>query len=363
MTGYNVEVPDDDEDDFDGEYTGESESEEESVDEAPQLVNGKKRKLNDSLNGPSKKQDTKPSPLDKLLAEKKEKSKAGDKKEEVKKAAEMQKKIAAAMAKREEESDEDEDDDEDGEEEESEDDELLDGEAEEAEDDGEEEEEEESDDEDMETDEAKPEVNGSPKKEMNGSPKKEVKSDEKTPETPESGDKKKKKKKNKKKNKNKENVNGTGEAGDDATKTPAKADQKVKQEQKTPAKADQKTPGKDQAKKTPKRTLKGGIQVEDLKEGNGPEAKRGKMVGMYYEGKLKANGKTFDSTLSGKPFKFRLGAGEVIKGWDVGLDGIKVGGKRRLTIPAPLAYGKAGAAPEIPPNATLVFDVECKAVN
>ena len=87
------------------------------------------------------------------------------------------------------------------------------------------------------------------------------------------------------------------------------------------------------------------------------------MVGMFYEGKLKSNGKTFDKNLGGKPFKFRLGAGEVIKGWDVGLDGIKVGGKRRLTIPASFAYGKQGAAPEIPPNATLVFDVECKAVN
>ena len=67
--------------------------------------------------------------------------------------------------------------------------------------------------------------------------------------------------------------------------------------------------------------------------------------------------------LDGKPFKFRLGAGEVIKGWDAGIEGMKVGGKRRLTVPAHMAYGKQGAPPEIPPNATLVFDVECKAVN
>merc|ERR1711983_102704 len=224
------------------------------------------------------------------------------------------------------------------------------------------EEEEGSEDEEMETD-AKPQINGSPKKQMNGDAKKAT--PEKSPQsTPESGDKKKKKK-NKKKNKNK-NKDGeaTTEVGD--AKTPAK-DQKAKTEQKTPAKAEQKTPAKDAKKtpggKTPKRTLKGGIQVEDLKEGNGPEAKRGKMVGMYYEGKLKSNGKTFDKNLGGKPFKFRLGAGEVIKGWDVGVDGMKVGGKRRLTIPASFAYGKQGAAPEIPPNATLVFDVECKAVN
>ena len=240
----------------------------------------------------------------------------------------------------------------------------MDGEAEEGDEDEEdedgEEEEEESEDEEMETD-AKPKINGSPKKQMNGDAKKAT--PEKSPQsTPESGDKKKKKK-NKKKNKNKDTATPT-EAGD--AKTPAKDQPKVKPDQKTPAKAEQKTPGKDAKKtpgKTPKRTLKGGVQVEDLKEGNGPEAKRGKMVGMFYEGKLKSNGKTFDKNLGGKPFKFRLGAGEVIKGWDVGLDGIKVGGKRRLIIPASFAYGKQGAAPEIPPNATLVFDVECKTVN
>ena len=71
--------------------------------------------------------------------------------------------------------------------------------------------------------------------------------------------------------------------------------------------------------------------VEDLKVGNGPVAKKGKMVGMYYSGKLKANNKQFDATLTGKPFRFRLGKGEVIKGWDIGIEGMKVGGKRRLT--------------------------------
>ena len=97
--------------------------------------------------------------------------------------------------------------------------------------------------------------------------------------------------------------------------------------------------------------------------GNGPEAKKGKLIGMYYDGKLKSNNKRFDATLNGKPFKFRLGAGEVIKGWDAGIEGMKVGGKRRLTVPAHMAYGKQGAPPDIPPNSTLVFDVECKAVN
>jgi len=114
--------------------------------------------------------------------------------------------------------------------------------------------------------------------------------------------------------------------------------------------------------KTPKRTVKGGIQIEDLKVGNGPEATGKKTITMYYEGKLMSNNKVFDSCLRGKPFKFRLGAGEVIKGWDLGIEGMKVGGKRRLTIPPAMAYGAKGAPPDIPANSHLVFEVECKAV-
>jgi len=172
-------------------------------------------------------------------------------------------------------------------------------------------------------------------------------------------------KKKKNKNKNKE-VNGAGE--EPATE---KSPQKPAAEAKTPQKpaGDTKTPKKgEEAKKTPaktpsKRTLKGGIQLEELKVGNGPEAKDNKFVMMHYEGKLKSNGKVFDSVKSGKPFKFRLGAGEVIKGWDVGIAGMKVGGKRRLTIPPPMAYGKEGAPPDIPANSHLIFEVECKGVN
>jgi len=147
----------------------------------------------------------------------------------------------------------------------------------------------------------------------------------------------------------------------DGTKTP-KTDVKTpknvetpKQEAKTPK--DSQTPGK-----TPKRTLKGGVQVEDLKEGKGQECKPGNMIGMYYEGRLKTNNKKFDGLQSGKPFKFKLGAGQVIKGWDVGVLGMKVGGKRRLTIPAQLGYGAQGSPPDIPGNSTLVFDIECKYV-
>lgn len=151
------------------------------------------------------------------------------------------------------------------------------------------------------------------------------------------------------------------------SKTPKQESKTPKQEGKTP-----KTPKpenkllKDQAAATPKSAKKfsvGGVTIEDLRVGTGPDVKKGKMVGMYYAGRLQSNNKQFDACQSGKPFKFRLGAGEVIKGWDTGIMGMKVGGKRRLTIPAPLAYGSKGAPPDIPPNATLVFDIECKFSN
>ncbi|KAJ2850901.1 peptidylprolyl isomerase fpr3 [Coemansia brasiliensis] len=102
--------------------------------------------------------------------------------------------------------------------------------------------------------------------------------------------------------------------------------------------------------------LQGGVVAEVKKEGTGNGVKKGARVGMHYIGKL-TNGKVFDQNTKGKPLWFRLGAGEVIKGWDVGVAGMKKGGERRLTIPAAMAYGKRGAPPDIPPNATLVFDV------
>ncbi|KAI5697247.1 hypothetical protein M8J76_001382 [Diaphorina citri] len=115
--------------------------------------------------------------------------------------------------------------------------------------------------------------------------------------------------------------------------------------------------------KTPRKSLEGGVIVEDIKVGSGVPAKSGKMISVYYVGKLKSNNKQFDSSTQGPGFKFRLGKGEVIKGWDVGLNGMKVGGKRRITIPAHMAYGNKGSPPAIPPNSTLVFDVELKNVN
>lgn len=108
--------------------------------------------------------------------------------------------------------------------------------------------------------------------------------------------------------------------------------------------------------KPKKRTLEGGIVIEDRTIGEGPGAQKGARVGMRYIGKLK-NGKVFDKNTSGKPFVFKLGRGEVIRGWDIGVAGMAVGGERRITIPAPYAYGKQ-ALPGIPANSELTFDVK-----
>jgi len=100
------------------------------------------------------------------------------------------------------------------------------------------------------------------------------------------------------------------------------------------------------------------LKIEDLKEGSGAEAKAGTTVSVHYTGTL-LNGTKFDSSVDrGEPFKFPLGGGRVIQGWDKGLVGMKVGGKRKLTIPSAMAYGEAGAPPVIPPNSALVFEVE-----
>ncbi|CAO3630414.1 unnamed protein product [Cunninghamella echinulata] len=103
--------------------------------------------------------------------------------------------------------------------------------------------------------------------------------------------------------------------------------------------------------------LPNGLIVEDKKIGTGNSAKTGNRVGLRYLGKL-TNGKTFDKNTTGKPFRFILGKGEVIRGWDIGITGMKIGGERRLTIPSKLAYGNRGMPPDIPPNSDLVFDVK-----
>ncbi len=101
-----------------------------------------------------------------------------------------------------------------------------------------------------------------------------------------------------------------------------------------------------------------GLQYLDIKVGTGAEAKTGQQVSVHYAGWLTSNGKKFDSSLDrGQPFQFQIG-GRVIQGWNEGVVGMKVGGKRRLLIPPALGYGSSGSPPVIPPNADLTFDVD-----
>jgi peptidylprolyl isomerase len=100
------------------------------------------------------------------------------------------------------------------------------------------------------------------------------------------------------------------------------------------------------------------VKIDDVKVGTGREAKTGDTVTVHYTGRLVTGGK-FDSSVDrGEPFTFKLGRGQVIQGWEQGVPGMKVGGKRKLTIPPELAYGEQGRPPTIPPDATLLFEIE-----
>ncbi len=106
------------------------------------------------------------------------------------------------------------------------------------------------------------------------------------------------------------------------------------------------------------KTTASGLKIRDVKEGTGTAAKSGDRVVVHYTGTFK-DGKKFDSSRDrGDPFGFELGAGMVIKGWDEGVAGMKIGGQRKLIIPSELGYGKRGAGGVIPPDTTLYFDIE-----
>jgi FKBP-type peptidyl-prolyl cis-trans isomerase FkpA len=109
-------------------------------------------------------------------------------------------------------------------------------------------------------------------------------------------------------------------------------------------------------------TTASGLVIEEVILGEGNEAQAGQKVSVHYTGWL-TNGNKFDSSVDrDEPFDFSLGRGQVIRGWDEGVAGMKIGGKRKLTIPPELGYGSRGAGGVIPPDATLVFDVELLAV-
>ncbi|KAJ2901282.1 hypothetical protein MKZ38_001991 [Zalerion maritima] len=150
----------------------------------------------------------------------------------------------------------------------------------------------------------------------------------------------------------------TKEAKSDKKKEETKAEKKVqfaKNLEQGPTGSEAKKA--DQKKATSAVTIIKGVKIDDRKIGQGRKVKNGDKVGVRYIGKLE-NGKQFDANKKGPPFTFKVGKGEVIKGWETGIQGMALGGERRLTVPPSMAYGSTAGLPGIPPNSTLVFDVK-----
>ncbi|XP_057761888.1 peptidyl-prolyl cis-trans isomerase FKBP53 [Arachis stenosperma] len=178
---------------------------------------------------------------------------------------------------------------------------------------------------------------------------KEVKTTEVHDEKPSNEELVEKKKKNKKKNKAKESHGGEA--------TPSQIDKPVENKLSASEKKGKKQ--ETEAKPSQVRTFPNGLVIEEISMGK-PDGKRaapGKKVSVKYIGKLQKNGKIFDSNVGRAPFKFHLGVGQVIKGWDIGVNGMRVGDKRRITVPPSMGYGDRRVG-SIPPNSWLVFDVE-----
>jgi len=176
---------------------------------------------------------------------------------------------------------------------------------------------------------------------------------------PVTSDKVSKKKAKKLKAENGAAVPAPAEVAHDAQKKGEKKDKKGKkgaESKEGDAKKEEGDATQKQGNKDNLRELPNGLKIQDAKIGDGPQAKKGMKVSMRYIGKL-PNGKVFDSNTKGKPFTFRLGAGEVIKGWDEGVAGMKVGSERLLIIPPSLGYGNR-KMDGIPPNSTLRFEVK-----
>lgn len=145
--------------------------------------------------------------------------------------------------------------------------------------------------------------------------------------------------------------------GEDGKAIPVAVEEKVaepKGEKEEEKKADKKDKKK---QKAASKELAGGVKIRDVKTGDGKTAKNGARVSMRYIGKLQ-NGKIFDQNTKGKPFTFKLGTGDVIKGWDVGVAGMQIGGEREIIVPPAMGYGARKMA-DIPANSTLIFEVKC----